>query len=221
MNDLVNVLNQNSGQLASLYIISGNNKKNTEEVFIFLQKKYNIKKNSSELFYFSGVDLKVDQVRKIKEINTTGNGKIKELRVFILDFQYISRISQNALLKTFEEPVDNTVFFLLVNSVNLLLDTIKSRAQIIKIISQEKDEIGRVFLKSKYKDRTKIIKKLNQAEYLQFIESLENALVMQREKIRNFPRVFKDFIEIKKKLSHKNVGFYYIFEFLAISLPIL
>ena len=51
--------------------------------------------------------------------------------------------AQNALLKTIEEPPKGVYIILLTDSIELMLDTIKSRCQIYKLTPLSKDEVNR------------------------------------------------------------------------------
>ena len=62
-------------------------------------------------------------------------------KVFILDCDYLGRESQNALLKSLEEPPRHVVFILLSSNRDMVLDTVISRATEIKIEPYTRDEI--------------------------------------------------------------------------------
>ena len=65
--------------------------------------------------------------------------KLADRKFYIIyDAKNIKLESQNAMLKTLEEPPDYVSIFLVTNNINNLLDTIKSRSQIIK----DTDEIN-------------------------------------------------------------------------------
>ena len=57
--------------------------------------------------------------------------------VVICDAQTMSTQAQNSLLKTIEEPPNNSIIFLLGNSYNCLLSTILSRAQAVEVRSKD------------------------------------------------------------------------------------
>ena len=53
-------------------------------------------------------------------------------KILIIKTDFMTREAQNALLKIFEEPTENTHFFLIMASAETLLPTLKSRLTIIK-----------------------------------------------------------------------------------------
>ena len=75
-----------------------------------------------------GKRIGVDQIRDMLQFThvTPTEG---EWRIFIIDdSQCMKKESQNALLKSIEEPGDKTVFFLLTNDKTKLLPTVRSRS---------------------------------------------------------------------------------------------
>lgn len=54
-------------------------------------------------------------------------------RVFVVVTPAMTNEAQNALLKTIEEPVANTLFFFCVQSADTLLPTVRSRSQILNL----------------------------------------------------------------------------------------
>jgi DNA polymerase III delta prime subunit len=72
----------------------------------------------------------IDNVRLLNQFHnekSSNNGK----KVFIIEALTINHEAHNALLKMFEEPTENTHFFFLIPRVDILPDTLKSRAHLI------------------------------------------------------------------------------------------
>ena len=81
---------------------------------------------------FQERDIKIEQVRNlINFLNKTSYKK--NLKIIMIDnAEYLNLNSSNALLKSIEEPQDNTFFFIIHNSASKILDTIKSRCREFK-----------------------------------------------------------------------------------------
>ncbi len=100
-----------------------------------------------------------------------------ERRVFIIEnAQQMSDDAQNSLLQVFEEPPKNVMFFLLTESRNLLLPTLKSRAVTLKTEnlsdSDILDELKKRFpLSSDLYNRAVIIANGALGKAISFIES--------------------------------------------------
>ena len=76
---------------------------------------------------FPGENIKIDQTRNLlKYLNKTTYSK--GIKVVLLDnAEYLNLNASNALLKSLEEPSENTTFFIIHNDSSKILDTIKSR----------------------------------------------------------------------------------------------
>lgn len=80
----------------------------------------------------------INEARELKaaaERKAVGNSR----KVFVASSRSITREAQNALLKILEEPPIGTLFFLLVPSLEFLLPTLRSRLQILEILSEVHD----------------------------------------------------------------------------------
>lgn len=74
--------------------------------------------------------------------------QFSKTKVFIIDCDYLGAESQNALLKSLEEPPRHVVFILLSSNRDVVLDTVLSRATEIKIEPYTKDEIFEILKKN-------------------------------------------------------------------------
>ena len=90
-------------------------------------------KSSSEI-------IKIAQIRNIK--NFLGQKSINSEKkiVLIIDAHLLNEAASNCLLKTLEEP-SNGIFILLTSKLNILLDTIISRCQIVRFRSLSATQI--------------------------------------------------------------------------------
>lgn len=74
--------------------------------------------------------------------------QFSKTKVFILDLDYLGTESQNALLKSLEEPPAHVVFILLSSNRDQVLDTVISRATEIKIEPYTREEIVSIVRKN-------------------------------------------------------------------------
>lgn len=74
-------------------------------------------------------------VEMIRKIYSQSNTKNTTKQIFIVEqAEKMSPSAQNALLKRLEEPLDTVYFILLTYSTQLLLPTVKSRAQMVSVL---------------------------------------------------------------------------------------
>jgi len=84
--------------------------------------------------------IKIAQIRNIKTFLSQKSINSEKKVVLILDAHLLNEAASNCLLKTLEEP-SNGIFILLTSKLNLLLDTIISRCQIVKFRSFSSKQI--------------------------------------------------------------------------------
>ncbi len=85
--------------------------------------------------------IKIKTVREIKAQLAYGTYQVGQTRYLIfLDAQLLTIPAQNALLKSIEEPPTNTQLVFVTQTPEKLLETIRSRCQMIHIIDPNKSE---------------------------------------------------------------------------------
>ena len=103
--------------------------------------------NCADVRFFDA--FKIDEVRKIKE-NLYDSATECEYKIYILnDVQKMNVKAQNALLISLEEPPPHVLFFLLTTDSSYLLETIRSRAQILRTKPLDNDTIYK-YVKKNY-----------------------------------------------------------------------
>lgn len=76
--------------------------------------------------------LNIKDARMLKSM-ASEKGFSEDKKIFLINTNHILREAQNAMLKIFEEPIQNTHFFIIVPDLAPLLNTFKSRFYIIKL----------------------------------------------------------------------------------------
>jgi len=84
--------------------------------------------------------IKIAQIRNIKTFLSQKSINSEKKIVLIIDAHLLNEAASNCLLKTIEEP-SNGIFILLTSKLNLLLDTIISRCQIVRFRSFSSKQI--------------------------------------------------------------------------------
>jgi len=84
--------------------------------------------------------IKIAQIRSIKTFLSQKSINSEKKIVLIIDAHLLNEAASNCLLKTLEEP-SNGIFILLTSKLNLLLDTIISRCQIVRFRSFSSKQI--------------------------------------------------------------------------------
>ena len=182
------------------YILIGKtNKKEILDNFKDFQKEIELKNISEN-------KLKIETVRKIKEENLISVPQNK-IRIFWIETEFLSKESQNALLKTFEEPEKNTYFVLNIPEIENILPTIKSRARIIEF-KNENQERFKDFFDLNFKEREEKIKKIEREDLVYFFRELENKI---KEK-----EIFDEILKLKKMALKQGSDFRKILSYINI-----
>ena len=84
--------------------------------------------------------IKIAEIRNIKTFLGQKSINSEKKIVLIIDAHLLNEAASNCLLKTLEEPC-NGIFILLTSKINLLLDTIISRCQIVRFRSFSRKKI--------------------------------------------------------------------------------
>ncbi|MCE9548963.1 hypothetical protein K8Q98_01010 [Candidatus Nomurabacteria bacterium] len=103
--------------------------------------------------------LKVEDARNLKSFSND-KAMSTSKKIFIISANNILLEAQNTLLKMFEEPIENTHFFLIIPDANVLIPTFISRFFLIKTSKDSKKKEAEGFIASSIKDRIDFIKEL-------------------------------------------------------------
>ena len=154
---------------------------------------------------------KVDDARNLKSlVNEKANSLNK--KVFLISANSFLLEAQNMMLKIFEEPIENTHFFVLVPDANALIPTFLSRFYLISArkVLAETGEVQK-FIAMSLKNRIDFIKELlleeeqegvvlfsSKSKALKFLDALESVLhqkIMSKTvfdmEINFFDQIFK------------------------------
>ena len=92
------------------------------------------------------VTIGIDQIREIKEDMSTFPGELA-VKVYIIEnAESLTVQAQNSFLLSLEEPPEYVRFFLICESANSLLETVRSRAPALRMSRLSTDEVERYIL---------------------------------------------------------------------------
>ncbi len=129
--------------------------------------------------------IKIAQIRNIKTFLGQKAIDSEKKIVLIIDAHLLNEAASNCLLKTLEEP-SNGIFILLTSKLNLLLDTIISRCQIVRFRSFSSKQIKAIFEDNLDSSKLKINTKLK------FEDLINSANGSPNQLLKNF-EIWNDF----------------------------
>ena len=116
------------------YLIEGARKKVVPEIVAFCES-LDIKTSGNPDFCHITIDnFKIEDAFNLRMM-TSDKGFTSAKKIFMICANSFSLDAQNVLLKVFEEPIENTHFFLIVPDTNSLLKTLVSRFYVISHMS--------------------------------------------------------------------------------------
>jgi len=144
-------------------------------------------------------NFKIDEAFDLRSMSSNKSFSSSK-KIFLICVNSISLDAQNVLLKMFEEPIENTIFFLIVPDTNALLKTFISRFYFISSrqgLDEEGAKEAEKFIKMPLKNRIEFIKELLTED-----DEEENKVVVfnsARTKALNFLNIL-EFV-LHKKMS--------------------
>ena len=157
--------------------------------------------------------IKIAQIRIIKTFLGQKSINSEKKIVLIIDAHLLNEAASNCLLKTLEEP-SNGIFILLTSKLNLLLNTIVSRCQIVRFRSFSIRDMNPIFKEYLDSSKSTITKKFNVQDLInfangspgQFLNNIEiwNSLSDEITSKLDFPlKNGIEILEISKLISEK------------------
>ena len=156
--------------------------------------------NNPNLFVFKTEVFGIDEARILsslssrKAITPALAGQVTN-KIFIITPTRLTLEAQNALLKTFEDPFPHTYFFMSVREEGLVIPTLRSRMQVLKIFKNSISESNEaeIFLSSPIKNRLLFAKSfVDEGKNLSvFLDNLLFLLRKQNKKKELLEKVYK------------------------------
>jgi len=197
------------------YLIEGEREKVVPEILKFMKELGVETSGNSDFCHIQLDSFKIEDARNLKSYEIE-KGFSSAKRIFVISANNFLLEAQNSLLKMFEEPIENTHFFLIVPDVNSLLKIFVSRFYLIKTATTPSG-VGENFISMSLKNRIDFIKELlaepeedleeepplggssskldsTRSKALKFLNSLESSLhkkVMSKGTFDTFHQIFK------------------------------
>ena len=124
--------------------------------------------------------IKIAQIRNIKTFLSQKSINSEKKIVLIIDAHLLNEAASNCLLKTLEEP-SNGIFILLTSKLNLLLDTIISRCQIVRFRSFSSKQLKSILKEYLDTSQLNINKKLKFEDLINSANGSPNQLLKNIE----------------------------------------
>jgi hypothetical protein len=203
------------------YLIEGSKEETTSEILEFFK--------GDEVIQITLDSLKIDDARNLKSL-TSEKTNTEGKKVFIITTNSILREAQNTLLKVFEEPIENTHFFVVMPNKSALLSTFVSRFFVIQGQKDMDDAAAQKFIKLPAQKRIDFLKELlaepeeedliedsTRTKALRFLDSLEVAL--HQHLGATYVECFEHIFKVRKFLRQPGSSAKSLLESVALIIP--
>jgi len=155
-----------TGTLHHAYIFAGESESVRQALFAFLEKDLSHPTRGNPDFFHELFDIfSIDDARRVKEMQSV-RPLAGARKVFVIETRGMAPEAQNALLKVLEEPASDTHFFIITNSAEIFLPTIRSRAVIFSFKNKTEgsnkkiSETAKIFLDSLSAERIELVQEI-------------------------------------------------------------
>ena len=197
------------------YLLIGNREDAEDHIKKFLSEEGISLIQNPDYQEFDGDSFTIGEARILRD--RVQSKSLGEKKMFVIYSNRLTLEAQNALLKTFEEPTENTHFFLVQAFSGNMIPTLLSRLQVIDLGSRAiKDKDVEKFLGFSPKERLDFVKKFVDKEKLlgSFLDSL---LIFLKDRNKNCDEVEKVF-RIRRFADDTSASPRLILEHLALNL---
>ncbi|MDO8590693.1 MAG: hypothetical protein Q7R65_01805 [bacterium] len=221
------------------YVVEGEEEVR-ETLFNLLEKNWSIEvKANPDFSYQRFVMLGIDEARNLKSLQEKKSFAVGGKKIFVIEADAITVEAQNSLLKMFEEPTENTHFFLMGSFTKNLIPTLASRLSKLKIGEapppiwtsdvQIGGGAGKEFLSLTKAKRMAFVKKLadeikddkkTKAEALALIHQIEDFLYQKSKKEGALPpKILRDIERCREYMSDRSASVKMLLEYIALTAP--
>ena len=215
------------------YCFSGEVENERKRLFEALETEWGMTIRGNPDFSYQEFDiLTVAEARELKELQEKKAFVSGGKKIIVIEANAITNQAQSSLLKIFEEPTDNTHFFLLGACVKNLIPTLTSRISVIRLGGDETllDQTDALeFLKAPLPKRLTLVKKLaddikdeklTRTDALILLQKIESVLYQKNKKDEKLPgKFFEDLEMCRDYLSDRSASVKMLLEYVALIAP--
>ncbi len=227
--------NLDKNNLHHAYLIEGTPEKIVPEVLKFIENLGIKTSGNPDFFHMSFDSFKIEDARNLKSVEYE-KGFSTGKKIFLISANNFLLEAQNTLLKIFEEPIENTHFFIIMPNVNSLLKTFISRFYLIKTKEELENELKQAekFITMPLKNRIDFIKELlaeaeedeedtieissTRSKALKFLNALET--VLHKKILKNsLETCFSQIFKVREFLNQPGSSAKTLMESVALTVP--
>ncbi len=218
---------------AHAYVVFGDRETNEKQLVDYFARMGIDTNQNPDVFSFSKKQFGIPEVRNVTSIVSRKNAQM-EKKYITISTDAVTVEAQNALLKTIEEPTSPTIFFILLPEGGYVLETVRSRVQIITGNSTSQHEkLVDTFLQSEYVDRVSLLEifytnnpdtkkpELQKGKISVFLQELESEIAQLVTTGQLDQTVYKDYREVTQYILDRSASPKQIIEYVCMRVPVI
>jgi len=221
------------------YAFEGEKSGIVPDLFKFLEKDFGVEvRNNPDFSYQEFETFTIDDGRTLQERHS--RRAISGKKIFIISTRFVTTEAQNSLLKLFEEPTENTHFFLIMPNTQVLIPTLRSRLVVVDNFELKKSEtknetkaLVQKFISANAAERLLLIGPIvgekDKGKAIDFVTALEKILAprlnvggknVEKNKLADDAGVLTEILMVKKYLHDRAPSVKLLLEHLCLSVTI-
>lgn len=216
---------KNTGGIHHAYIIEGQNEPIREKLLAFIEHDLEHPIQGNPDFWHEKFDtFTIDDARALREQQAL-KAIAYPRKIFVLEVYSMTAEAQNALLKIFEEPSAGTHFFIITNSADVFLPTLRSRVIVVEDDGKTDAQKALIqkFRSSLMAERMNmiapIIEEKDKAAAGNFIDGL--IIELSKKQTAESASLLKELLQMRSYLADRSPSLKLILEHIAVTLPII
>jgi hypothetical protein len=187
--NLLRETHKKTGTIHHAYAFEGEKVDIVPSLFKFLEKDFGVSiKNNPDFFFQEFETFTIDDGRALQELH--GRRAISGKKIFIIYTRFVTTEAQNSLLKIFEEPTENSHFFLIMPNTHVLIPTLRSRLVVVgrstlgdEVKESDLQSLVKKFLSSNVAERLALVKNIieekDKGKAIDFVTAVERSIAPQ------------------------------------------
>lgn len=210
-------------QLHHAYLIEGDRTHSLSLLSDFIERSYQMDRAHPDLFVYESDVLLDDMTGEI--ISRQGRMAVRgDKKIFIVSVESIDHAAQHRLLKTFEEPTSGSHFFLLMDHVDRILPTLRSRLFHVAngtVVPENKKQVEDVtmFIEGGVVERMLLCGKIIAKKDKERARNLVNGLIERHKEFAVQAEFLGDLLRARSYLYDRAPSLKIILEHLALTAP--
>jgi DNA polymerase III delta prime subunit len=215
----------NSKNLHHAYMLEGEKTAIREKLLAFIGDTLEHPTQGNPDFWHEQFEtFSIDDARKLRDMQSM-KPLVHERKIFIAEVLSMTVEAQNALLKIFEEPTPNTHFFIIVDSADTFLPTLRSRMQVIVDDSVAIDGAISIkeFMKASKAERLALIlpyiEEKDKGEAMKLVDGLIQYMYNNEKREEKNASLMHELLQARSYLSDRSPSLKLILEHISLILP--